>query len=68
MWTDKETNRNFLNFRAVAASAAEVIVQANVSWRTSKGLPFAQVAIPSPRLDESSAVRAADEMPSANPD
>lgn len=29
MWSDKETNRDFLNFRAVAATAAEVIVQAN---------------------------------------
>ncbi|MCJ2046371.1 P-loop NTPase fold protein [Methylobacterium sp. J-078] len=29
MWSDKETNRDFLNFRAVAATAAEVIVQAD---------------------------------------
>jgi predicted KAP-like P-loop ATPase len=29
MWSDKETNRDFLNFRAVAATAAEIIVQAD---------------------------------------
>ena len=29
MWSDKETARDFLNFRAVAATAAEMIVQAD---------------------------------------
>ena len=29
MWSDNETNRDFLNFRCVADTAAEVIVQAN---------------------------------------
>lgn len=29
MWTDNETGRDFLNFRAVANTAAEMIVQAN---------------------------------------
>lgn len=28
MWADSETNRDFLNFRAVANTAAEIIVQA----------------------------------------
>ena len=29
MWSDNETNRDFLNFRCVADTAAEMIVQAN---------------------------------------
>src|SRR5580658_8409003 len=29
MWTDNETNRDLLNFRGVANTAAEIIVQAN---------------------------------------
>ena len=28
MWSDNETNRDFLNFRAVADTAAEIVVQA----------------------------------------
>ena len=29
MWSDNETNRDFLNFRCVADTAAEMVVQAN---------------------------------------
>ena len=31
MWSDNDTNRDFLNFKCVADTAAELIIQADLS-------------------------------------